>query len=291
MKKHLTTVLLLPLIAATLLLFGCGSQDTPFDETNAIHVVTREPGSGTRGAFIEMFTLLAKYDDGRRKDTTTLDAITTNRTDVMLTTIAVDTHAIGYVSMGSLSDTVQAVRINGVEATPDSVKSGNYKASRPFSIITKGEVNDLKKDFIDFILSEEGQAVVTENKYIAVNNQEEPFTGNIPGGRIVVSGSSSVTPVMEKLKENYLALNPNAKIEIQLTDSTAGVRALLEGICDIGMLSRDLSQSEIEEQIDATVIALDGLAVIVSQNNPCRDLTTEEVRQIFSGEYVKWNDF
>jgi phosphate transport system substrate-binding protein len=290
MQKQLTAIFILPIIATALLLAGCSSWNTPFDENNTIHVVTRETGSGTRGAFIEIFHLMAKYDDGKRKDITTLDAITTNRTDVMLTTIAVDNHAIGYVSMGSLSDTVKAIQINGIEATPANVKSGIYQASRPFSIITKGEVTDLKKDFIDFILSEEGQAVVAENKYIPVSDKGPLFTGSKPGGKIVIAGSSSVTPVMEKLKENYLVFNPNAKIEVQLTDSTAGVRSLLEGICDIGMLSRDLSQGEREEQIDATVIALDGLAVIVSQYNPCQGLTTEEVRQIFSGEYKKWID-
>ena len=203
-----------------------------------IVVVSREDGSGTRGAFIELMGVEQKDADGKKVDYTTLDAEIVNSTSVVLQTVAGNDAAIGYISLGSLNDTVKALQIDGADATVENIKSGTYKVARPFNIATKGEVSEAAKAFIDFILSAEGQAVVQDNKYIASVDNAPAFAGSTVAGKVVVAGSSSVTPVMEKLKEAYMALNPNAEIEIQMSDSTTGIKMVLEGNCDIGMASR-----------------------------------------------------
>ncbi|MDR0853581.1 MAG: substrate-binding domain-containing protein [Clostridiales Family XIII bacterium] len=265
---------------------GCKGGDTQ-SSGGEITVVSREDGSGTRGAFIELFGVSVKEDDGSQKDMTTKEAIIANKTDVMLANIASDANAIGYVSLGSLSESVKALSIDSVEATAENVKNGTYKIARPFIIATKGEASGLAKDFIDFILSAEGQEVVTDG-YIAVGDNAPAYAGTKPKGKITVAGSSSVTPVMEKLKEAYLTVNPNAAIEIQMSDSTAGMTATLEGACDIGMTSRDLKESELE-QLTGISIALDGIAVIVNKENPVAGLTSEQVKSIFTGETTSWD--
>ena len=219
---------------------------------------------------------------------TTTEAIIANKTDVMLTNVASDIHAIGYVSLGSLNDTIKALKIDGTAASADNVKNGTYKISRPFNIATKGEPSALAKDFIDFILSADGQAVVAKS-YIAVDDSSAPYAGTKPSGRIVVAGSSSVTPVMEKLAEAYALLNPDAVIEIQLSDSTAGMNGAIDGTCDIGMASRTLKDSE-TAVLNATAIALDGIAVIVNADNPVENLTAEQVRKVFTGELTLWSE-
>ena len=254
-----------------------------------IVVVSREDGSGTRGAFIELFGVEQKDADGKKVDYTTLDAEIVNSTSVVLQTVAGNDAAIGYISLGSLNDTVKALQIDGADATVDNVKSGTYKISRPFNIVTKAEVSEAAQAFIDFILSAEGQAVVADNHYIPMDNAPA-YAGSTVAGKVVVAGSSSVTPVMEKLKEAYAAVNPNVEIEIQMSDSSTGVKMAIEGTCDIGMASRALKDSEIEGGVASTVIATDGIAVIVNLASPIVGLTAEQVRSIYVGETTNWAD-
>ncbi|MCE5188272.1 MAG: extracellular solute-binding protein [Eubacteriales bacterium] len=254
-----------------------------------IVVVSREDGSGTRGAFIELFGVQQKDSSGNKVDYTTLDAEIVNSTSVVMQTVAGNDAAIGYISLGSLNDTVKALQIDGADATVDNVKSGTYKISRPFNIVTKAEVSEAAKAFIDFILSAEGQAVVADNHYIPMDNAPA-FAGSTVSGKVVVAGSSSVTPVMEKLKEAYAAVNPNAEIEIQMSDSSTGVQMAIDGTCDIGMASRELKDSEVAGGVAATVIATDGIAVIANLNNPVVGLTAEQVRSIYVGETLSWAD-
>ena len=254
-----------------------------------ITVISREDGSGTRGAFIELFGIEVKNDAGEKVDMTTDDAEITNSTSVMMTSVAGNTEAIGYISLGSLNDTVKAVKIDGAEATVDNIKSGTYKIARPFNIATKGEVSDVAQDFIKYIMSEDGQKVVEDNGYISQGN-EGAYTASGLKGKVVVAGSSSVTPVMEKLKEAYVAVNPDVEIEVQQSDSTTGMTSAIEGVCDIGMASRDLKDSELEAGLTPTVIAMDGIAVVVNNESPVTELTSENVKDIFTGEITDWAD-
>lgn len=260
-----------------------------FDTAREINVLTREEGSGTRGAFIELFGIEQKDESGEKIDYTTDNAAVTNSTSVMMTTVAGDAYAIGYISLGSLNDTVKAVQIDGVEASVENIKSGDYKIARPFNIATKEGLSDSAQDFIDFIMSADGQAVIEDNGYISVA-EAEPYSGSMESGEIVVAGSSSVTPVMEKLKEAYLAKNAGVSIEIQQSDSSTGMADAIDGTCDIGMASRELKDSEKEQGLIATVIAMDGIAVIVNQDCPAVGLTSEQVKDIFTGEAAVWND-
>lgn len=289
MKKSICFGLLLTMAAG--LLAGCGGQQAEEKGNgaagSAITVVSREDGSGTRGAFIELFGIEEKNDAGEKIDNTTDAAEITNSTAVMMTTVAGNPAAIGYVSLGSLNDSVKAVSIDGAEATVENIKNGSYTAARPFHIATKAEVSAAAQDFINFIMSEDGQAVVEENGYISQGNTGA-FAGTLPEGRIVVAGSSSVTPVMEKLKEAYLALNPKASIEVQQSDSTTGMTSAIEGMCDIGMASRELKDSELEAGLTPTVIAMDGIAVIVNQENAVGNLESTQVRDIFTGAVTDW---
>ena len=259
-----------------------------WDAANDISVVSREDGSGTRGAFIELFGIEEKNGD-EKVDNTTDEAQITNSTSVMLTTVAGDDYAIGYVSLGALDDSVKAVKIDGAEATADNVKSGDYKVSRPFNIATKeGSESELAKDFISFILSKEGQAVVAENGYISDDNAE-PFSGSNPSGKIVVGGSSSVSPLMEKLIEAYKENNPDAEIELQTTDSTTGMTSAIDGSYDIGMASRELQDDE-KDKLDSQAIATDGIAVIVNKNNTTDELSSDQVKDIYTGNAVAWDE-
>ena len=254
-----------------------------------ITVISREDGSGTRGAFIELFGIEVKNDAGEKVDMTTDDAEITNSTSVMMTSVAGNTEAIGYISLGSLNDTVKAVKIDGAEATVDNIKSGTYKIARPFNIATKGEVSDVAQDFIKYIMSEDGQKVVEDNGYISQGNDGAYESAGL-SGKVVVGGSSSVTPVMEKLKEAYAAVNPNATIEVQQSDSTTGMTSAIEGVCDIGMASRDLKDSEIEKGLTGTTIAMDGIAVIVNNDSPVEELSSDSVKGIYTGEITDWAD-
>ncbi|RGD65860.1 phosphate ABC transporter substrate-binding protein [Lachnospiraceae bacterium OF09-6] len=257
--------------------------------SDPITVVSREDGSGTRGAFIELFGVEEKDADGNKVDNTTEEASITNNTAVMMSTVAGDVDAIGYISLGSLNDSVKAVKIDGVEATAENIKSGEYKVSRPFNIATNGEVSDVAQDFIDYILSPEGQAVIEENGYISIDDVKDAESTQ-PEGKVVVAGSSSVTPVMEKLKEAYAEVNPNAEIEIQQSDSTTGMTSAIDGICDIGMASRELKDEELEAGLTSTTIANDGIAIIVNNDNPTDDLSVDQVKSIYVGETTTWGD-
>ena len=224
----------------------------------------------------------------QRPDKTTNEAVIANKTDVMLTNVAGDEYGIGYVSLGSLSSSVKAVKVDGVEATAENVKNGTYKVARPFNIATKSDISDVAQDFIDYILSSEGQEIVSDG-YIKINDDAQPYAGSKPAGKIVVAGSSSVSPVMEKLKESYLKVNTNAEIELQTSDSTAGMTGAMEGTCDIGMASRELKDSE-SAALTATPIALDGIAVIVNPQNPTDDMSTEDIKDIFTGTKTMWSE-
>ena len=276
------------IILALALTLGCAGIALAFDANREISVVSREGGSGTRGAFIELFGVEVKGDDGSKKDMTTDEAVIANKTDVMLTNIAGDEYAIGYVSIGSLNDSVKALNIDGAPATTAAIVAGDYTIMRPFVIATKSDVSELAADFIDYILSKEGQDIIS-GSYIAVVDDAQSFAGKLPEGKIVVGGSSSVTPVMEKLVEAYQALNDAATIEIQMTDSSAGMAGAIEGSLDIGMSSRDLKDEEKAELTDV-VIALDGIAVIVNTVNPLDGATKEQVKNVFIGEVTSWSD-
>ncbi|MGI6498837.1 MAG: substrate-binding domain-containing protein [Oscillospiraceae bacterium] len=270
-------------------LAACGSGPFQFDSSKPVSVISREDGSGTRGAFIELFRVEEEDASGNKIDQTTLGADITNSTSVMMTTISSTPYAIGYISLGSLNDTVKALQIDGSDATIANVKSGSYQIARPFNITTKSDVSDVTKDFIDYILSADGQAVVEKSGYAGVSGAGA-YAGTKPSGKVVVSGSSSVTPVMEKLKEAYLLINPNATIEVQQSDSTTGMTSAIDGICDIGMASRELKDSERAKGLTSTVIAMDGIAVIVNKENPVSNLTTEQVSAIYKGEATSWAD-
>ncbi len=255
----------------------------------AIDVISREDGSGTRGAFIELFGVEQKDASGEKVDYTTDDAEITNSTEVMITSVAGDRQAIGYISLGSLNDSVKALKIDGAAATVDDIKDGTYKIARPFNIVTTGEVSDVAQDFINFIFSEEGQKVVEDNGYISQGNQGA-YTASGKSGKITVAGSSSVTPVMEKLAEAYKALNSEVTVEVQQSDSTTGVTSALEGVCDIGMASRDLKEEETAKGAQGQVIAMDGIAVVVNNDNPVDDLTSEQVKDIYVGDTTDWSE-
>ncbi|MEF9915929.1 MAG: substrate-binding domain-containing protein [Lachnospiraceae bacterium] len=294
MKKiiAMTAVAAMVIMTAT----GCGNQGkddkgkkASFDTANDITVVSREDGSGTRGAFIELFGIEEKGSDGKKVDYTTPEANITNSTSVMMSTVAGNDYAIGYISLGSLDDSVKALKIDNSEPSADNIKKGEYKVSRPFNIATKDSVSAVAQDFINYIMSPDGQKVVEENGYIAVDNVAN-YTGSKPSGKIVIAGSSSVTPVMEKLKEAYLTVNANAEIEIQQSDSTTGMTSTMDGICDIGMASRELQDSETKAGLKSTAIAIDGIAVIVNKNSTLDKLSSEQVKTIFKGEALTWDE-
>lgn len=264
------------------------SSGGSFDTSKNITVVTREAGSGTRDAFTELTGVLEKDDAGSKTDNTSQGAVTVNSTQAVISNVTGNEYSIGYISLGSLNDTVKAVKVDGAEASPETVKDGTYKISRPFNIATKKDASEAAQDFISFILSTEGQKVVTDNGYIALDDTKA-YEGSKPSGKIVVAGSSSVSPVMEKLKEAYAQVNPNATVEIQTSDSSTGMTAAIEGTCDIGMASRELKDEE-TAQLTATEIALDGIAVIVSNDNSCEDLTMEQIKSIYTGKTTVWSD-
>ena len=267
---------------------GSDSSAVSFDTSKTINVITRESGSGTRGAFIELFGIEEKDADGNKVDKTTEEASVQSSTNAVMSTVAGDAYAIGYISLGSLNDSVKALKIDGAEASVENVKNGSYKISRPFNIATKATVSEATQDFINFIMSTEGQKVV-ENNHCISQEAGEAFTSNNASGKVVVAGSSSVTPVMEKLAEAYNKINPNVTIDIQQSDSSTGMEMAAAGTCDIGMASRELKDSE-KEQLTSTVIALDGIAVIVNKDNSNDDMSSENVKAIFTGEASKWSD-
>ena len=272
------------LISSTMWVFAAPK----FNSKKSISVLSREDGSGTRGAFIELFGIEKKDANGKKIDYTTDEAAITNSTAVMLTSVAGDNYAIGYVSLGSLNDSVKAVKIDGAEATVANINNGSYKISRPFNIAVKEGLSPVAQDFVNFIVSDDGQKIIAANKYIKIQNTK-PYSSNKASGKVVVAGSSSVSPVMEKLIEAYKGVNPNAKIELQTSDSTTGVTNAINGTCDIGMASRTLKDSEKAKGVKEITIAIDGIAVIVNKVNPVADMTKTQVEQIFTGKTTKWS--
>ena len=314
MKKKLLSVMLVGALAISALT-GCGSKETAsddsqktgttteadsssdaadtsdFDNSEMINVQSREDGSGTRGAFIELFGIEEKDADGNKIDNTTEEANITNSTEVMLTSVAGDEYAIGYVSLGSLNDTVKALKIDGAEATAENIKAGTYKIARPFNIATKGDATGLAADFINYIMSSDGQKIVEDNGYIKEAADAKAYeAADGVSGKVVVAGSSSVTPVMEKLAEGYEAVNKDVTVEVQQSDSTTGVNMAAEGTADIGMASRDLKDEEKDLGLTATVIARDGIAVIVNKDNDVDELTSDQVKAVYTGETTTWED-
>ncbi|MDR1558920.1 MAG: substrate-binding domain-containing protein [Clostridiales bacterium] len=278
--KQAISLLLAGITAFTMV--GCASAS---GGNTAITVISREDGSGTRSAFIELF----EVQDADKNDITVSSAEVTNNTGVMMTSVAGDKNAIGYISLGSLNDTVKALKIDGTEATAANVSNGTYTVSRPFYIAVNGQASEPAQDFINFIISKEGQDVIEASGYVRIQDTGA-FGGSNPSGKIVVAGSSSVTPVMEKLKEAYAAINSALTIDIQQSDSSTGMNSAIDGICDIGMSSRELKDSELEKGLVPALIAMDGLAVIVNKENALDGLTNAQVKSIYTGEVKSWTD-
>lgn len=282
LKKTLKTILCMVMALCAVAVFaGCAAQ------SKTITVVSRESGSGTRSAFVELTGVEVKQDDGSKKDMTYAEAVQVNKTDVVLTSVAGDANAIGYVSLGSLNTTVKPVSIEGVAPSADAIKAGTYKLARPFLIATGAETSDLCKDFISYILSAQGQKIVS-GKYITVDEQAPEYAGSGLTGKLVIAGSSSVSPLMEELIEGYKAINANVELELQTNDSSSGMQAAMDGLCDIGMASRDLKESE--SSLTATTIAMDGIAVVVHPDSLIQSLSMEQVRQIYTGEVTSWDE-
>lgn len=281
---------LLRFVALSLMICGAVScsADRKFKSNSTISVISREDGSGTRGAFIELFGIEKKGADGKKIDFTTDEAVITNSTAVMIAGVAGSQYAVGYVSLGSLNESVKAVKIDGELPSVENINNGSYKISRSFNVAVKENISPVAQDFLDFILSDGGQKIVAGNKYIQV--QSKAYKSSQPVGKVVVSGSSSVSPLMEKLIEAYGSVNPNAKIELQTSDSSTGVSNAIAGTCDIGMASRDLKDSEKAKGVKEITIAIDGIAVIVNKANPLENLTKENVEAIFTGKITKWNE-
>lgn len=291
MKKILS--LGLTALMTVFALTGCGADkgtDSKNSGTDTISVLTREEGSGTRGAFIELLGIEEKNADGKKIDKTIDTAETTNSTSVMITTVQGNKAAIGYISLGSLDKSkVKPLKVDGAEATTDNVKSGEYKVSRPFNIATKGDTTGVASDFIRFILSADGQAVVEKNGYISEGNTGA-YKASGQKGKITIGGSSSVMPVMEKLKEAYVKLNPDVTVDVQQNDSSSGMKGAIDGIYDIGMASRDVKDSEKEAGLNSIKIALDGIAVIVNKDNTLDSITSEQIKNIYTGSLTKWSE-
>lgn len=304
MKKKFASIIGLAVSTVLLAggLVGCGAPSSSNSDasgntdsgtaqatTGAINLVTRESGSGTRSAFVELFEVQVENADGKKVDAIDVSAVETNSTAVMLSTIKDDPRGIGYISLGSLNSDVTALKIDGVAATTDNVKNGSYTVKRPFNIATAGSVSEATQDFINFIFSAEGQQVINDDHYIAVDDNAAKFSSNAATGEVIVAGSSSVSPIMELLIESYKSANPNVKVTLQTSDSSTGMSQAIDGVCDIGMASRDLKDSETSAGLTSQTIAIDGIAVIVNNGNSHADLTKEQVAQIFLGEITDWS--
>lgn len=262
--------------------------EEPAGMTGEIHVVSREDGSGTRGAFTEITGVLQK-ENGEETDKTFDEAIVQNSTNAVITTVSGDEASIGYISLGSLSDVVKAVKVDGHEATAEKVKSGEYAVARPFNIAYREDkITDLGKDFLAFIMSEEGQKIAEDHGYVS-NGNTGAYTPSNMEGSLTIGGSTSVTPLMENLVDAYKAHNPGFKADIQATGSSAGMTAAMEGAVEIGMASRELKDKE-KEALTSEVIAMDGIAVIVNNENSIEDISMDNIRQIFTGELRNWEE-
>lgn len=287
--KKITGIFVATAMTGTILA-GCGSSESALGNT-FISVVSREEGSGTRGAFIEITGVEAKDDNGDKIDYTTIDAQIANSTSIVMTSVAGDDNAIGYISLGALNDKVKAVAVDGVEATSDNVINGSYSVARPFNIAVMDTLdNQAATDFMTYILSVDGQEVVGDNGCIAITEGVVPYVNNGVSGKVVVGGSSSVSPVMEKLIEAYAVVNPNVIVELQSSDSTSGMTLAVDGTYDIGMASREVRDEEVAQGLMPTVMAIDGIAVIVNNNSTVTSLTMDQVRDIFTGAITTWDE-
>lgn len=269
---------LLQFVMASLML----SLSCAFAES--IYPISREMGSGTRGAFVDIFDV--KQETGKKIDATSKKAEVTNSTGVMITTVANSKNAIGYISLGALNDEVKALKIDGVAPSVANINNKSYTIFRPFNVVTKTKT-PLAEDFLSYAISQNALAIIEKAGYIAVS--KNAFSSKKPKGKLIIAGSSSVTPLMEKLKEAYEKINPNANLEILQSDSTTGVTSTIEGIADIGMVSREVKQSELKKGLKAQVLALDGLAVIVHKSNKLDSISKENVKKIFMGELSEWD--
>lgn len=303
----------LPLLAVAGLAF---SAVTPvLAQEGYIGVVSREDGSGTRGAFVEIVGVVDEDDN----DMTTLDAVIQNSTNGVMQTVAGDVQAIGYISLGSLGDAVKGLAVDGVEVTSENVTNGSYPIARPFNVAWSKdtELSDVATDFLDFVYSAQGQTIVEEEGYVQVTRsageeaeevtQEETTeaesteesseeTVELPSyeaagleGTIEVVGSTSVSPIMEKLAEAYSELNEGVTINITSNGSSAGMEAAMNGTAELGMASRDLTDDE-KGALNYDAVAIDGIAVIVHTENPLSDISLEHVKQIFLGEVTEWEE-
>lgn len=297
MKKSRILSLILALamvLSASVILSACGDEKSGDDgeKNDKISVISREEGSGTRGAFIELVGIEEKNDQGEKIDNTVDTAVITNSTSVAMTSVSEDKASIGYISLASLNDTVKALKIDGVEPTVKNIQKGEYPIARNFNLVTGDNLSELGKDFINYILSTEGQKTVSENGYIELTEagKYEASDAVKEGGKITIGGSSSVTPLMEKLAEAYKKINPKVEVMVQQSDSTTGVTSAIDGSVDIGMASRDLKDTETSQGVKATVIAKDGIAVIVHKDSKQEELTLEQVKDIFTGKITKWSE-
>lgn len=281
MKRTKITGVLVSCLMAGTMLASCGAGDS-------INVISREDGSGTRGAFIELTGVEEKDDQGNKTDKTTTEAMILKSTDVVLTQVAGDERAIGYVSLGSLNDTVKAVKINGVEPKVETIESGDYNIVRPFNIVENGSLSEAAQDLHNYIMSAEGQKIIEEEGYIAVNKSAEAFKSNGASGKVTVDGSTSVGPVMEKLAEAYQKVNPEVTVEVQTSDSSSGIKYAASKTVDIGMASRELKDTETAEGVQGITIAKDAIAVIVHKDNKIDDLSMEQIKQVYTGEVTSW---
>ncbi|MCL2022962.1 MAG: substrate-binding domain-containing protein [Oscillospiraceae bacterium] len=286
-SKTIIAIALAAVLVLALGLTACNMLDGENANTE-IAVINREEGSGTRGAFVELFGVEVKNEDGTKTDRSYDRAEIMNNTAGVITSVTGNSKAIGYISLGSLNDTVKALSIDGVEATSENIANGSYKIQRPFNVVTKGELSGVAQDFMDFIMSREGQEVVTERGYIALEGMEK-FESNSPEGKVFIDGSSSVSPLMEKLAETYMTLNTNADVQINESDSSVGVQSAINGSCDIGMASRDLKDDEKAQGVSETQIATDGIAVIVNKENSIENASIQEIMNIYLGELRDWS--
>lgn len=270
-------------LAATMLASCGGSSDK-------ITVISREDGSGTRGAFIELTGIEEKDSNGNKTDNTKKDALICKSTDVVLTQVSGDKNAIGYISFGSLNDKVKALKVEGVEPSTATIESGDYKIVRPFNIAVKDGLSDAAQDFENYILSSEGQDIIEKAGYIKIDKSAAAYASNNASGKVVVSGSSSVTPVMEKLAEAYQKANTNVTVDVQQSDSSTGIKDAINGTSDIGMASRDISDDELSQGIKSVTIAQDAIAVIVNKDNAVEDITMDEIKAIYTGSKTTWSD-
>ncbi len=292
--KRMKKVLAVGVIAAmaATMFTACGSSSSGSSDSDAsgkISVISREEGSGTRGAFIELFGIETKDKDGNKTDNTIKDAEITNSTAVMIQTVQGNKAAIGYISLGSLASSVKALKVDGNEASVENVKKGTYKVSRPFNIVIGKKTNAAAKDFINYIMSKDGQEIVEKEGYVP-EDTSKTYSKSDASGKISVAGSSSVTPLMEKLAEAYQKVNSDVKVEVQESDSTTGITSATEGVCNIGMASRDLEKEETDKGVKSKEIARDGIAVIVNKGNSLSEITSEQVQKIYTGEITKWDE-